>query len=154
MGSMSDGSASPQDHLKTLLEELRVMLPGVEILFAFLLTVPFSSRAEDITTTQEYVYYIAFFASAAAVVLLIAPSIHHRIQHEDKDIDQLIQTATRLSIAGMLCGTVAITAVIYLVSDVLFGEGLAMAGAAIIAVMVAWFWFVMPLIRRAQQDRS
>ena len=87
-------------------------------------------------------------------MLLIAPSIHHRIQREDEDIDRLIKTATRLSIAGMICVTASIIAVVYLVSDLLFGEGLAAVGVVVIGLMAVWFWFVMPLLRRVQQDRS
>lgn len=147
--SRKDGvSDNANDRLKNLLEELRVMLPGVEILFAFLLTVPFSGRAEQITTEQRYVYYVAFLAAAAAVICLVAPGIQHRLDGDGADLEQLLRTATRLSIAGMFCLSVAITAVVFLVSDILFTTGIATAFAVIIAVLVVLLWFVMPLARK------
>ena len=90
----SDAPAGVHERLKNLLEKLRVMLPGVEIVFAFLLTVSFSSRAEQITVQQQYTYYVAFTAAAAAVVLLISPSIQHRLEGDRDDLERLLRRAT------------------------------------------------------------
>ena len=124
------------------------MLPGVEIVFAFLLTVPFSSRAEQITVQQEYTYYIAFFAAAAAVAFLIAPSIQHRLEGDAADLHRLLQRARQYAIAGMVCLTVVITAVVFLVSDLLFGSVFASVASTVIATLMGWLWFVVPVTRR------
>ena len=153
MSSFTTASEDTRERLKNLLEELRIMLPGVEILFGFLLTVPFSSRAEQITSGQQYTYYVALMAAAASVGCLVAPSIQHRLEGEDVDLEQLLRSSTRLAIVGMVFLAVVITAVVFLVSDVLFGATTAAIGAASIAALVIVLWFVMPLVRRSRRQR-
>src|SRR5918999_1854295 len=88
-------------NLLELLNELRVALPGVQVLFAFLLVVPFSQGWADITAFQEKIYFVTLLCTAAASALLIAPSIHHRIEFREQDKEHIVMVANRLAIAGL-----------------------------------------------------
>src|SRR5213078_627471 len=104
-----------------LLGELRVALPGVQVLFAFLLVVPFNQRFATVTGFQEKVYFVTLLCTAAASAFLIAPSVHHRIAFRRQDKEWIVLTANRLAIIGLSFLAVAMTGVIMLVTDVLFG---------------------------------
>ena len=132
-----------------LLNELRVALPGVQVLFAFLLIVPFSQGFARLTSAQRVVYFIAFACTSAASALLIAPSSYHRIRFRQKDKERMLFTANRLAIAGTLFLAVAITAVVYVVTDVLFHTAWASVVAAVNAAWFAWFWYGLPLTRQS-----
>jgi amino acid transporter len=138
----------PQEELGHVLEELRVMLPGVEILFAFLLTVPFTERFSEITTRQTYIYFAAFFTAALAVAFLIAPSTLHRIQRHPDSMERLLRTSTILSIVGAFCMAIAITAVVYLITELIYDYQVGAIFTAIIAGVLSWFWFGLPLWHR------
>jgi hypothetical protein len=134
-----------------LLNELRVALPGVQMLFGFLLAVPFSQRFTAITTTQRHVYYFTFMATAAATICLIAPTAYHRLRFRQRDKEQMIQTANRLAIAGTAFLAAALTGAVYLVTDMLFkGAATALAAAAAGGLLV-WFWYGLPLVRRLNE---
>jgi hypothetical protein len=90
----------PNRELIELLNELRVVLPGVQVLFAFLLTGPFTNQFRRITHEQELVF-VTFLLTAIATILLIAPSAYHRLRWRQKDKEQMLQTANRLAISGM-----------------------------------------------------
>jgi hypothetical protein len=131
-----------------LLNELRVALPGVQVLFAFLLIVPFSNGFSKVTSLQRDVYFGAFLCTALATALLIAPSTYHRLHFRAKTKEQLIFTANRLSIAGSVFLALAIAGVVFFVTDVLFEMATASAITAFIAAWFAWFWYGLPLLRR------
>ena len=134
-----------------LLNELRVALPGVQMLFGFLLAVPFTQRFTSITTTQRHVYYFTFLATAAATIFLIAPTAYHRLRFRQHDKEALIQTSSRLAIAGTACLATALTAAVYLVTDLLFHTAATAVAAAATAGLLAWFWYGLPLLRRARE---
>jgi predicted membrane channel-forming protein YqfA (hemolysin III family) len=136
-----------------LLNELRVALPGVQVLFAFLLTVPFSQRFGSVTSPQRAVYFLSVLATAAATVLFIAPTAYHRLRWRDRDKEQMLQSANRMAIAGTLFLAVSITAVVYVITSILFGTPTALVVAGGAAVLVAWLWYALPLSRRAR-DRD
>ena len=137
-----------------LLNELRVALPGVQVLFAFLLTVPFTQRFGQVTAAQKHVYFASMLTTALATVLLIAPTALHRIQWRQRDKERMLVTSNRLAIAGTLFLAVAMTCVVFVITDLLFG-GLAVAlVTAVAAGLFAWFWFGLPLTRRMQTSRS
>ncbi len=81
--------------LRELLEELRVVLPGVTVLFAFLLTLPFTARFEQASLYVQDIYFVAFTCTAASTIVLIAPSAYHRLIGEGYDKDSLIRTASK-----------------------------------------------------------
>jgi Family of unknown function (DUF6328) len=136
-----------------LLNELRVALPGVQMLFGFLLAVPFSQRFDSITTTQRSVYYATFLATAAATIFFIAPTAYHRLRFRQRDKEQMIQTSSRLTIVGTACLAAAISGAVFLVTDLLFHTAATAVAAAATAGLLLWLWYGLPLWRRAR-DRS
>ena len=135
-----------------LLNELRVALPGVQMLFGFLLAVPFTNRFPNITETQRHVYYFTFMATAAATIFLIAPTAYHRLRFRQRDKEALIQTSSRLAIAGTACLATALTAAVYLVTDLLFHTAATAIAAAATAGLLVWFWYGLPLMRRVREN--
>jgi Family of unknown function (DUF6328) len=135
-----------------LLNELRVALPGVQMLFGFLLAVPFTNRFPNITDTQLYVYYFTFMSTAAATIFLIAPTAYHRLRFRQHDKEQLIQTSTRLTIVGTACLASALSGAVYLVSDLLFHTAATALATAAAAGLLLWFWYGLPLWRRAREE--
>ena len=150
---MADDEATRLDReLIELLNELRVVLPGVQVLFAFLLAVPFSQRFGQLDERQRGVFFLAVLATAFASIFLIAPSAHHRIQWRQYDKELLLRRANRLAITGTVCLAVAIVAVVYLITDIVYGSESAIAAAAV-AGMTGWTWFGYPLTRKAASPR-
>jgi predicted membrane channel-forming protein YqfA (hemolysin III family) len=131
-----------------LLNELRVALPGVQVLFAFLLAVPFTQRFERLTSVQEDVFFAVFLSTAIATALLIAPSAYHRLRWRERDKEQMLRTSNRLAIAGTAFLAAAIVGVVYLVTDLLFGLTASLLATLAAGVMFAWFWYGLPLVRR------
>jgi hypothetical protein len=132
-----------------LLNELRVILPGVQVLFAFLLTVPFTNQFSRITETQRNVYFVTFLLTTVGTSLLIAPSAYHRLRWRQHDKEQMLRTSNRLAISGMAFLAAAITGAVYLVTDLLF-ESAAVIALVITATVLCyfWFWYGLPLMRR------
>lgn len=142
---------SDEDHkerldreLIELLNELRVALPGVQVLFAFLLTVPFTSRFEAIKGSDRQVYYAAVVATALASAFLIAPSAHHRLRFRDATKESMIKTANRLAVAGFGLLALGMASVLYLITNVLYDQALGAAVAAAFVAVAVFLWFVLP----------
>jgi hypothetical protein len=131
-----------------LLNELRVALPGVQVLFAFLLAVPFANGWTRVTDLQRDVFFIAFLATAAASILLIAPSSYHRLRWREGDKEQMLRTSNRLAIAGTVFLALGMTAAVFLISDILFRAWWAALTTGLLAGGFAWFWYGLPLSRR------
>jgi hypothetical protein len=135
-----------------LLNELRVALPGVQILFAFLLTVPFTQRFNQATDLQRNMYFFTFLCAAASTALLIAPSAYHRLTWRQHDKEHLLKVSNALSIAGTVFLAIAMASTVFVVTDVLFEATAAAFVSAATAAFYAWFWYVMPLVRREVRD--
>jgi hypothetical protein len=133
-----------------LLNELRVALPGVQVLFAFLLAVPFTQRFRELTDGQEYAFFLSLLCTTVGSVLLIAPSAYHRLRFRQHDKEQMLHTANRLSIAGTLFLAVAMTSAVYLITDLVFDTALTAVVTILTAATFAWFWYGLPLSRRAR----
>jgi hypothetical protein len=131
-----------------LLNELRVALPGVQVLFAFLLAVPFTQRFERLTAVQQDVFFAAFLCTAVSTALLIAPSSYHRLRWRERDKEHLLRTSNRLAIAGTVFLAAAIIGVVYLVTDLIFGLVPTLVATLLAAVLFAWLWYGLPLVRR------
>jgi uncharacterized protein DUF6328 len=140
-------------NLTDLLGELRVALPGVQVLFAFLLAVPFTPRFVNATAFQHAVYFGTLLCSAAASALLIAPSAHHRVQFRRQDKAHIILVANRLALAGLVVLALAMTGVVLLVTDVLFSTVTTVVATAAVALMFATLWFGLPIRRRVTRPR-
>jgi hypothetical protein len=150
-GDRESSSERANRELIELLNELRVALPGVQVLFAFLLTVPFSQRFDQLDASDRRVYFAAVLATAASTLLLIAPSAHHRLRFRSGVKEQLLHVANVLTLFGLLLLAFAITAVTYLITDVLYaGTGPALVAAAL-AGAFAIVWFVLPLVYRRER---
>lgn len=130
-----------------LLNELRVTLPGVQVLFAFLLIVPFSQRFAQVNDLQKYSYLFALCCTAAGSALLIAPTPYHRIRFRDRDKEALIRVGNRLALAGTVFLSLAMTGAVFFVTDFLFRSPLPALVTATVAGMFAWFWYGLPLTR-------
>ena len=134
-----------------LLNELRVALPGVQVLFAFLLAVPFARGWSTITAFQKDVFFVAFIGAAVSSALLIATSSIHRIGWRVSDKEQIVRTGNRLSIGGLLALAVAIVSVVLLVADYIFDRTTAIATAAAVATVIAATWYGLAIWLREER---
>ena len=134
-----------------LLNELRVALPGVQVLFAFLLAVPFAQGWRNVTHFQRDVFFVAFLCTAVATILLIAPSTYHRLRWREHDKEHMLVTANRLTIAGSAFLALAMIAVVLLITDLLFSFWWAILATVLAAIGFGWFWYGLALARQAQR---
>jgi peptidoglycan/LPS O-acetylase OafA/YrhL len=137
-----------------LLQELRVVQTGVQVLFAFLLGVPFAQGFVHLDADQRALYFVALVLAGLAVVLLLAPTAWHRILFEQGDKAHLIAVSQRLTLAGLACVGLAVIAVIALISSFLYPGVVAALATAVVAVLALVVWVVLPLHRRLQRRGS
>jgi hypothetical protein len=130
-----------------LLNELRVALPGVQFLLAFLLTVPFAQGFRDVTRFEKTVFYAALLFTAASVVFLIAPSATHRLRFHQQDRTFVIESANKYLIAGLACLGVALILALTMVTSFLYDHWIVIAGPGVIAALLVLLWVVRPLSR-------
>jgi hypothetical protein len=134
-----------------LLQEVRVAQTGTQILFAFLLGVPFTQRFAEITSFQRTVYYATLLAAAAASAFLIAPTAYHRLLFRQKERAFVIAAANRLTIIGLSFVALSMIGVILLISDLLYSETTtAIVTAAVVGLFLV-VWYLIPLIRRIRE---
>ncbi len=133
--------------LAELLQELRVALPGVQILFAFLLTVPFAQGFTRVTDFQRDLFFATLMCTAVSTACLIAPTATHRLRFHQHDRRYVIEVAHRLTIAGLVFLALAILCAIALITDYLFDGPARWIWPALIAVVIAVLWFIRPLAR-------
>lgn len=151
-----DQTRDVDDQFRSLMEGLRTTIPGVMVLFSFLLVLPLQSSFAEITTTNTVVFYLAFASAAISSVLLIAPSVHQRVRAPHSGIKRRtmshVMFATKLAIAGTVMFLIAISAVVYMVSSIVFSDPLAAVATALIGGAAAWAWFYVPLVRFEGRD--
>jgi Family of unknown function (DUF6328) len=135
-----------------LLNELRVALPGVQVLFAFLLVLPFQQGFAEISDADRGVYITALIACALAAALLIAPSMYHRLNFRRQVKEQMIFDSNKFLVIGMVLTAVGVACSIFLVVDVVYGEAPAIVATAATAVVYALFWLALPLVRRGEPE--
>jgi hypothetical protein len=128
-----------------LLNELRVALPGVQVLFAFLLIVPFSNGFPRLGSLDRDIFFVAFIATAVSTILLIAPSSFHRIRWRQHDKERMLVISNYLTIAGLLALAVAITSTIFVITDFVFHRTWATVFTTIVAVLFLVFWYGIPI---------
>ena len=131
-----------------LLNEVRIAIPGVQVLFAFLLTVPFAARWQETTELQRDAYFATLLLTATATALLMAPAAVHRLRFRKGDKRVIVDWAHRLTIAGMAVLGVAMTGAVFLVTDVLYEVTSAAIAAAGVLGLIVGLWFVLPMTRR------
>jgi cobalamin synthase len=137
-----------------LLQELRVALPGVQILFAFLLTVPFSQGFQKATDFQRNLFFATLICTAASTVCFIAPTATHRLRFHQGERAYIIESSNRLLIAGLVLLGLAIISAISLITDYLFDLSSHWYWPAAVAVLLVALWFVRPLVRHLQGRSS
>lgn len=160
MGERTSGSGRDESkgerldrNLNELLQELRVALPGVQVLFAFLLTVPFQQGFTKITPFQERIYFVTLLLTALSAALLMAPTAYHRITFRQQQKEHLLHTANKLALAGLATLALAMVGAVLLITDLVFGatETVVVTSAATLAVFL-FLWGVLPLRRRLSSE--
>jgi cation transport ATPase len=131
-----------------LVEEHRLAMPGTQVLFAFLLVLPFQQRFRELTDFQINVYFSALLCAAVAIVLLITPTAAHRILWRHGDKEALLRISTITAIAATAFLAAGMSASVYLITDFLYGEpATAVVTAALGGLFVA-LWYGLPAVRR------
>jgi Family of unknown function (DUF6328) len=128
-----------------LLNELRVALPGVQVLFAFLLAVPFASGFPKLGKLDRDIFFVAFISTALSTVALIAPSSYHRLRWRQHDKERMLVTSNALTIAGLALLAVAITCTVFVITDFLFHGAWAAGFTALVAAAFLVLWYGIPL---------
>ena len=135
-----------------LLNGLRVLLPGVQVLLAFLLTVAFSSGFADATDTEEFVYFVTVLLTIGATAALTMPAAYHRIRFREGDKERMLQLSNVFAIVGLVLLTLAMTSVVFLITNRLYGAAAAIPVSLVVLVVLACTWFAVPLFRKAEED--
>jgi cobalamin synthase len=148
--AVSDEEDKRDRQMIELLNELRVALPGVQLLFGFLLTVPFSQRFADTTSFQRSVFYVTLVSAACSTICFIAPSAVHRLRFHQNERAYVIESANKLLIAGLTFLAVAIIGAVLLITDVLYNGPRVVIYVSAIALLLIFLWFVRPVYRHAR----
>ncbi len=141
-------------NLTELLGELRVAIPGVQVLFAFLLAVPFSQRFASVGPFERLVYLVTLLLTAIASALLIAPSVYHRIEFGFHDRSHVVTIAHRLTLAGFAFLALAMTSAVLLVTRYLFSVTTTIIVVSLVLAMFGTLWFALPFSRRRALRRG
>ncbi len=135
-----------------LLQEMRVIIPGIEVIFGFLITVPFTARFTQLTSLQTTTFFVAFISTALATAFLVAPSAYHRLRWRKYDKENLLRIANKIAITGLSFFAVALAAIAFIVTDVVIQTSAAVWIAAGVALIVVTLWFGLALFRRAEEE--
>ena len=150
-----DRSEQEQERLNRqmteLLNELRVAMPGVQVLFAFLLAVPFQQRFQEVNGFQRDVYFVTLLAAMVATAFFIAPSAYHRIAFQTHDKPRIIRVGTVQFLCGLVALAIAMNGAVLLVTDYIFGATTVIVTLAITGSLFAWLWFGVGLWRRLRR---
>jgi hypothetical protein len=148
---MSNGESKSERlnrELMELLQELRVVIPGVQVLLAFLLTAPFQQRFAALPGSMRNAYFGAIACATLATAFLIAPPVHHRLRWRARDKERLVRVGNRMAIVGTVFLAAAIVLALYVITDVLFTTNLAVLTAVAGLVVFAGLWYLVPLLGR------
>ena len=144
---MSADETKRDRQLIELLNELRIALPGVQILFGFLLTVPFAQGFQRVTDVQKGLFYATLLCTTVSTICFIAPSATHRLRFHKGDRQYVIETANKYTIAGLIFLAVAIVLALVMITDVLYAGTAVFAFPVVVALTLVSVWFVRPLLR-------
>jgi hypothetical protein len=148
------GKRSPEEldqEWGELIEEHRLAMPGTQVLFAFLLVLPFQQRFQELTENQVYVYFSALLCAAIAIILLITPTANHRLRWRRGDKEALLKNGTRAAIAATVFLAAGMSAAAYLITDFLFGGPATAAVTATLGALFIMLWYGLPLVRRMRE---
>jgi hypothetical protein len=161
-GSESQGSADEDRRQRVsrelieLLNELRVALPGVQVLFAFLLAVPFAQGFTRVTDFQRALFFVVMVLTAISAALLIAPSAWHRLRFRQQDKERILRASNRMSIAGLGFLALAMTGAVMLIADFIYSPTLTIVSGILAFVVYGLLWYVLPMLgpRGPQPDEA
>lgn len=143
-----DGRRRDDRRLEQLLQEVRVAMPGVQVLFGFLLAVPFQARFDEITEFQRITYFATLLCAAAATALFVAPVAFHRLTFRQGHKAYLVRWGSRMAIGGLLALGLAMNGVVLLVTDLLFEPAMVVVTAAVVGALYVWLWLGAAVLRR------
>lgn len=130
-----------------LLQELRSLIPGANVLLGFLLAISFTAQFDELTQFQRSVYFVTLVSTATAIVLFMAPAAHHRLRFREGDKDHILRKGNREAIAGTVASSLAFTGVLYLVTERLFDTTWAVVASIAFFAFTAWRWWAFALLR-------
>jgi Family of unknown function (DUF6328) len=137
-----------------LLQELRVAETGVQILFAFMLSIAFQQRFQTLDDLQRTIYVITLLFCTLAIALLVAPVAFHRLVFRQGLKDELVKITNRLALAGTSFLLLAVLSGVLLILDYVVGRGFAAAVTGVLAVLFIGLWVVLPLSRRREEPHK
>jgi hypothetical protein len=140
--------------LMELLQELRVVIPGVQVLLAFLLTAPFQQRFAELPGSLRNAFFASIACATLATAFLIAPSAHHRLRWRAGEKERLVRIGNQMAIAGTVFLAAAIVLAVYAITNVLFTTDLALLTAGGFVVVFAALWYVLPLVGRSSPEEA
>lgn len=149
---IEDDKARLNQEWSELLGEIRVLLPGTEVLFAFLLTIPFSDRFASVPPNEKTLYFVALLASAAGTLLLMSPGVQHRLLWRRGQKDEELRVATRLVLLGSLAIALAVSTVVYLITNLLYAHTVAAITTGMVIGLLLVCWLALPLYLRARRS--
>ena len=135
-----------------LLNGLRVLLPGVQVLLAFLLTVPFSSGFADTTDIERIVYFVTVLLTVGATAALTMPAAYHRIRFREGDKERMLQLSNASAIVGLVLLTFAMASVVFLITNRLYGVAAAIPVSLVVLVVLGFTWFAVPMLRKVEES--
>jgi MFS family permease len=151
MAGDEDRSERLDRELIELLNELRVALPGVQVLFAFLLIVPFSDRFDRLDASDRRVYFAAVLATVASTICLMAPTAHHRLRFRSGIKEQLLRVGNVFAIVGLVLLAFAMAAVTYVITDEIYPGSLPRIVTSVLVAAFVVVWFVLPVFFRRER---
>jgi hypothetical protein len=152
------GDETPRERLNRnlieMLQEVRVAMPGVQVLFGFLLAVPFQQRFSEVDDFQRTVYFVTLLFAAAATACFVAPTAYHRVMFRLRDKPALVRFGNRMVIAGLVCLALSMNGAVLLVTDFLFQAPTQIVTVLAMASAYAWLWFGVAIVRRIRVYRA
>ena len=132
-----------------------MLTAGVQVLFAFLLTIPFSQRFADVDRFQRAVFIVTLLLTTFSAAMLMAPTAYHRLNFHQRDRERIVEASNRFAIAGIVALSLAMTGAVLLVTDFLYSSlVLIVLVAGGTGLVFAVSWYALPLRRRLQDRRQ
>lgn len=144
--SSQGGENEQRERYRELLEELRTIIPGVQVLLAFLLTVPFSRRFTELDSTGDALFVISLVASALSVVVFLVPAAHHRLTSHGRRQER-IRIGIRTTLAGLVLLAIAIVLALLVVVRLIYDGTIGLVAAGIVLLAIVVLWLVLPVSR-------
>jgi amino acid transporter len=145
-GAEEDDAERVNRELIELLNELRVALPGVQVLFAFLLAVPFAQGFTHTTDFQRALFFVVMALTAISLALLVAPSAWHRLRFRQLDKERILRVSNTMSVAGLGFLGLAMTGAVMLIADFIYSPTLTIVSGVLAFVVYGLLWYVLPLV--------